>query len=84
MTTERLGIRLDPDRRRKLADMARRRGSSTSVLVREAIDRLYEMDQRERRFAAVEAMRRMQIEDVPEPEELSRQLDQTYDIGPLP
>ncbi len=83
MTTERLDIRLDPERRRKLRDIAERRKVSASRLMRDAIDLLYEAEMRAQRMAAVEAIGRMQIEDLPDPEELSRELDRTYDT-PLP
>jgi hypothetical protein len=63
--------------------MTKHRRMSTSALVREAIDRLYEEDLVQRRIAAVERIASMEIEDMPEPEELSRQLDRTYD-APLP
>lgn len=84
MVTERLDIRLDPERRRKLTDLSKSRGMSTSMVVREAIDHLYEIAMRERRLQAVERIAAMNIEDLPDPEELSRQLDQAHDIGPLP
>ena len=79
MVTERIEVRLDPERKRKLADMALKRGVSASRLVRQAIDLLYEVELRSARLAAVERISRMNIEHMPEPEELSRQLDATYD-----
>jgi predicted DNA-binding protein len=83
MAVDRLDVRLDKDMRRKLKEMTQHRGTSTSALVREAIDRLYEEDLLQRRIEAVERLASMEIEVMPDPEELSRQLDSTYDT-PLP
>jgi len=83
MTTERIDIRLDPERRRKLDDLTRLRGESISVVMRKALDHFYDDALRERRLEAVRRLSEMNIEDVPDPEELSRQLNSTYDIGPL-
>lgn len=40
--TDRVELRLDPDRRQKLGELAAARGVSVSRLVRELIDRAYE------------------------------------------
>jgi hypothetical protein len=80
---ERLEVRLDPARRRKLADIAAARSSSISEIVREMIDRSYEEVQRAERRRAVDALAQLQIEDVPDPETLSRQLDAAHDVGDL-
>jgi hypothetical protein len=83
MATERLDIRLDTERRRKLVELAHKRNTSISSLVRDLVDREYEVLVRERRFEAVRRIAAMAIEDVPDPEALSRQLDSTYDINDL-
>jgi predicted transcriptional regulator len=83
MVTERIDVRLDPERRRRLADLSKKRGLSISAIVREALDALYEAEKRAERMAAAERIGAMAIEDMPEPEELSRQLDETY-ATPLP
>ena len=83
MSTQRVEIRLDPEQRRKLDDIAKRNRVSISDIVRRLIDQEYEEEMRQRRIAAVERMARMEVEDVPEPEELSRQLDETYSVGDL-
>jgi predicted transcriptional regulator len=83
MTTLRVEIRLDPEQRRKLDDIAKRNQVSISDIVRRLIDQEYEEELRQRRIAAVERMARMEVEDVPDPEELSRQLDETYSVGDL-
>ena len=79
MVTDRLEVRLDPDHRRKLSELAAARRAPVSELVREMIDRAYEADLRERRLRAVRELAAMEIEDVPDPDELSRQLARKYD-----
>lgn len=81
MVTDRLEVRLDPDHRRKLAELAASRRAPVSELVREMIDRAYEADLRERRLRAVRELAAMEIEDVPDPETLKRQLDSAHDPG---
>ena len=83
MVAERLEVRLDPARRRKLQHVAAARSASVSEIVREMIDRLYEEVDRAERRRAAEAIARMEIEDVPDPETLSRQLDAAHDVGNL-
>lgn len=81
MVTDRLEVRLDPDHRRKLSELAAARRAPVSELVREMIDRAYEADLRERRLRAVRELAAMEIEDVPDPETLKRQLDSAHDPG---
>ena len=83
MTTERLEIRLDSERRRKLEELAEMEDESISETVRLLIDRMYETARRERRIQAVARLAALEVEDVPEPEELSRQLSETYSAGDL-
>ena len=83
MTTERLEVRLDADRRRKLEELAEIEDESISETVRLLIDRMYEAASRERRIQAAARLAAMEVEDVPEPEELSRQLNETYSAGNL-
>jgi hypothetical protein len=78
MAGERLDIRLDKERRKKLLSLAKREGVSISELVRSLIDREYETAERESRRAAALRIGTMEIEEVPDPETLSRELDQTY------
>jgi len=80
---ERLEVRLDAEHRRKLAEITARRGAPVSVVVRDMIDQAYEEVTREERLRAARELGQMEIEDVPDPDELSRQLDRTYD-SPLP
>jgi hypothetical protein len=83
MVLERLDVRLDKERRRKLAELAEKEGLSLSDAVRRMIDREYEAIELENRLAAVRRIAAANIEDVPDPETLSKQLEETYDLGPL-
>lgn len=84
MLAERLEVRLDPERRLKLETLAAARRVAVSVLVREMIDEAYEESLREERLRAVVELGELNVEDVPEPEVLSRQLESTYDLCHLP
>lgn len=83
MISERLEIRLDPERRRQLVSIAQQRGVSISDLIRELIDRAVDDAGWEERREAVRKIAEAQVEDVPDPEELSRQLDETYALPDL-
>ncbi|MBI4338391.1 MAG: hypothetical protein HY680_00390 [Chloroflexi bacterium] len=79
MTTERLDIRLDHERRRKLQELAAEQGFPVSETVRRLIDRAYEDILRGRRKRAAEALRQLEIEDVPSPATVSRQLESAHE-----
>jgi hypothetical protein len=83
MVTERLQVRLDPEDRLKLEKLAEQEQISVSETVRKLIDRAYEDYMRERRLAAVRRIATANVEDVPEPEELNRQLDEAHSPGDL-
>ncbi len=83
MVKPRLEVRLDENHRRKLDSLLETTGLTPSTVVREAIDLMYEVKARERRRRAVEAIANMELEDLPDPEELSRQLDEAHH-SPLP
>jgi uncharacterized protein (DUF1778 family) len=77
MRTERIEVRLDPETREKLEEVAAARGSSVSELVRDLIERSHEGEVASTaRLAAAERIGRMEVEDVPEPAELKRQLSE--------
>lgn len=78
MQSARLEVRLDEEQRRRLGELAQTRGVPVSEAVRSIIDEAYEVILRERRMQAVRELAAMEIEDVPDPEELSRQLNETY------
>ena len=54
-----------------------------SKIVRRWIDEEYEEHDREQRIAAAERLCAMEIEDVPDPEELNRQAESTYGVPAL-
>lgn len=81
MVAERLEVRLDAEHRRKLSELAASRSAPVSEVVRQMIDESYEEIMRERRRRAVREIAAMEIEDVPDPETLSRQLESAHDPG---
>jgi len=83
MEHERLEVRLDGERKRKLKRIAETRGLTLSYAVREMIDAAIEEIELEARLRAVEAIANARVEEVPDPVELSRQLDRTHDIPDL-
>jgi hypothetical protein len=77
LRTERVEVRLDPETRWKLEELAAARGSSVSELVRSLIEGAHEEEVAgAARLAAVERIGSMEVEDVPEPAELKRQLSE--------
>ncbi len=84
MATERLEVRLDRERRRKLSELATARGAPISAVVRGMIDQAYEEALRASRVRAAQELARLAVEDVPDPETLSRQLEGTYESADLP
>jgi predicted DNA-binding protein len=80
MESARLDVRLDQERRRKLKALAVARGVPVSQVVRELIDLAYEDVQHQARRRAAEALGRLEVSVVPEPQELSRRLDATHAI----
>lgn len=83
MVTERLEVRLEPGQREKLERMARTRGVSVAAVVRDLVESGYEDLELAERLAAARRIGALHIEDLPEPEELARQLAETHD-SPLP
>lgn len=83
MVAERLEVRLDPERRRRLAVIAAGQGKPASEVVRQMIDRAYQEDLREQRMRAALELGQLEVEEVPDPEVLSRQLDDAYELPDL-
>ncbi len=83
VVTDRLDVRLDPERRRKLIQLVTARGRSVSDVVREAIDLAYEEAQREQRRRAARELTAMAVEEPPDPQTLCRELGGAYG-GDLP
>ncbi|MGI8552461.1 MAG: CopG family transcriptional regulator [Dehalococcoidia bacterium] len=83
MVTERLAVRLDAEQRRQLTELALVRGGSVSEVVREMIDRALADAGRARRLQFVVQITQAQVEDVPAPEIVSQQLDETSALPDL-
>ena len=77
--TVRLEVRLDEKRRAQLEEIAGNRGESISEVVRALIDDAYEVIRRERIRRAVDRLINLRGEDMPDPDELSRQLNNKYE-----
>ncbi len=84
MPTERLDVRIDRERRRKLSELAAERKTPVSEVVRQIIDEAYADSLRARRIRAAQELARLEVEEVPDPETLSRQLEGAYDVSGLP
>ena len=54
-----------------------------SEVLRQMIDEAYERVDREERMAAARRLGELEVEDVPDPETLNRQLDETHDLPDL-
>jgi plasmid stability protein len=79
-----LEVRLDPEMRSKLEEVAAARGSSVPELVRSLIVRMLGQEEvaDAARLAAAERIRQMRVEDVPEPAELKRQFSEAHGASP--
>jgi hypothetical protein len=80
MVTRRFEIRLDPEREEHVEYVAGEEGVSMTDAFRRLLDRGWDDWMRERRRLAVERIAAMEIEEMPEPEELARQMDAMYDL----
>lgn len=83
MTIERLDVRLDQERRRKLREVAAEQGAPVSEMVRRLIDRAYEETIDARRKRAAQELGQLELEDVPDAATLSRQLEAAHESGDL-
>ena len=81
MATKRLEMRIDDERLSRLERVAKDKGQTVSETARQLMDRGYEEWMKWRRKEAVRRISEMEIEDVPDPEELNRQLDEAHDPG---
>jgi hypothetical protein len=73
-------IRLDARAAEALGNLAAEKKATVSEVMREALWRLYDEYRRERRRLAVERLAAMEIEEMPDPEELARQMNKTYAV----
>lgn len=73
---ERLEVRLDPDTSRMLRVLEEQFGQRPSDVTRRGIRLAYDEATRERRMEAARRLGSMEIEDVPDPDELARQMNE--------
>jgi predicted DNA-binding protein len=79
----RLDVRLDPERRQRLEEMARALGVPISDVIRGLIDDAYESILRERRRKAVDHLVSLEVEDPPDPQALCQELEAAHEPGGL-
>ena len=79
MTTDRLEVRLDPEQRRRMDALATDACTSASQLGRDLREQAYAQLELRRRRAAAQMLGALSVGDVPEPEELTTQLDRAYE-----
>ncbi len=84
MTTPSLDLHLDPEHRRKLAELSAARGSTAEDVLGELIDREYDDVDTVRRLALVAEIGRLAIEDPPDPATMNAQLAEAYGRPDLP
>ncbi len=72
MAADRLDVRLDPEHRRMLSELAVERGAPVSETIRGLIDRACEAALQARRRRAAQLLAQLEVEDVPDPATLSR------------
>ena len=77
--TVRLEVRLDEKRRAQLEEIAGNRGASVSDVVRSLIDEAYTEVSQTRRRHALQRITSLNVEEMPDPEELARQLNDKYE-----
>ncbi len=78
MRTQRIEVRLEPETREKLEEVAAARGVTVSELVRSLIERSYEEEVSGRRLAAAGRLGAMEVEDVPDTGVLKRQFGEAH------
>ena len=79
----RLDVRLDAERRRRLEELVEERGVPISDVVRCLIDDAYEDIVRVRRKQAIERLIELNVEDPPDPDTISRELEAAHEPGGL-
>lgn len=77
--TERLEVRLSKEHRRKLEEIARSMDLTVSEAMRRLIERVYEEELRIGRRRAVEELSALEVEDVPAPDILTKQLEGAHE-----
>ena len=79
--TSRLAVRLELEHRRRLEELAQNSGVPISDVVRSLIDGAYEEVMRQRRIRAAERLASLSVEDPPDSDTLSLQLEQAHEPG---
>jgi len=79
----RVDVRLDVEHRRRLEELAQEEGAAISEVVRNLIDGAYEDILRARRKEAIERLIGLNVEDPPDPDILSRELEAAHEPGGL-
>jgi len=79
MKYERIEVRLDPEHARKVSELRARYGTSTSEIVRRAIDEQYEEMMLARRLEAVRRIAAANLEELPDMATIRRQLGRDPD-----
>ena len=79
----RLDVRLDDEQRRRLDEIVEEQGVPISEVVRGLIDNAYEDVMRERRREAARRLVELEVEDPPDPAQLSRELEAAHEPGGL-
>ena len=79
----RLDVRLDGERRRRLEEIVEESGAPISEVVRRLIDDAYERVALERRKRAVARLIGLEVEDPPDADALSRELEAAHEPGGL-
>ena len=80
MKYDRIEVRLDEEHVRKLSELRATYDASSSEVVRHAIDVAYEEEQLKKRLEALERIKAFEGgEEMPDPEELRRQIIAGYD-----
>lgn len=80
----RLDVRLDTERRRRLEELGEERGVPISEVVRGLIDDAYEHIVQERRRSAASRLIGLGVEEPPDTDALSRELEAAHEPGGLP
>ena len=81
--TNQLDVRLDSERQRRLEELAGESGAPISEVVCGLIDVAYDDIMRERRKQAIERLIGLNVEDPPDPDTLSRELEAAHEPGGL-
>lgn len=79
MYSERLQILVSKEQRQRLEREAKRRGASVASVIRDAVEVELGGSSREKRLAAVEAIRQMPSVPAPPPDELERLIAESHD-----